>query len=84
MVVVLNKLLTTITATITCCLVRFAIKKTSDYHALFLKILELLKNEGREFPASIEFMMDFEAAVWQVLKDLMPHVSGFHIAQTKF
>ena len=68
--------------------VLMARKRACDYRAVFLKILDLLKVEGREFPAVTEFMMDFEAAVWQVLKDVLPHVKlmgcRFHIAQAKF
>lgn len=61
-------------------------KRACDYRAVFTKILDLLKVEGRELAVE-EFVMDFEAAVWQVCKELLPNVKllgcAFHIAQAK-
>jgi hypothetical protein len=63
--------------------VLMARKRACDYRVVFTHILDLLM-----VPAVEEFVMDFEAAVWQVCKSLMPHVKlmgcAFHIAQAKF
>ena len=40
-------------------------KRKKDYVAVFAAVLELLSQDGKQ-PKVMEFMMDFEAAMWQV------------------
>jgi hypothetical protein len=47
-------------------------KRACDYRVVFIHILDLLMVEGQQFPAVEEFVIDFEAAVWQVFKSIMP------------
>jgi hypothetical protein len=39
---------------------------------MFIHILDLLMVEGQQFSAVEEFVIDFEAAVWQGFKSIMP------------
>jgi hypothetical protein len=40
-------------------------KRKKDYVTVFAAVLELLSQDGKQ-PKVMEFMMDFEAAMWQV------------------
>nr|CAH0100573.1 unnamed protein product [Daphnia galeata] len=60
-------------------------KRKKDYVAVFSSILQLL-NPTDGYPKVQEFLMDFEAAMWQTCKAVLPTVKpvgcSFHLTQS--